>query len=126
MPNARLLTLEDFQGAPWGALAARLRMPFTAREYLADRLPHAHVLLTDLSPEQVKELRARIEGSEVPGTEIHPQLVFGDREHAHGSALLSGRLQQFERLVRDLDPKSEVGLALKNALEPRGRSNRPS
>ena len=124
MPLARFLSFDDFQAAPWGALAAVLRVPLTAREYLAERLPPLHLLLTGLEPEQSRTLRRLRESAEVPGVELYPQLVLGDRDRAPGTALLSGRLEQLDRLARALAP-DELGRCLTRALGERPRDARP-
>ncbi len=101
----------------------RMALPLSAREYLREKVPGLHVLVTGLSRDEARFLRAMAEEGEAPGREEHPQFVAGDQRHRPGSALLSGRREQFDRLVRRArDDQGLTGLtgALEAALRAVG------
>lgn len=93
---SRVRALREDSAALRGALSTFLRMPASAREYLEARQPGAVLLLSGLSKDELASLRAHCDG------ERHPQLLLGDRDAASGRAVLAGRLEQQERLAREL------------------------
>ncbi len=94
----------------------RMALPRSARDYLLEKVPSVHVLLTGLERHEGRFLRALAEEGEAPGHEAHPLFVAGDQRHRPGTALLSGRVDQFDRLVRRA--KDDAALAgLAGALE---------
>lgn len=111
--------------APDLALAfARMGLPRPAREYLVDKLTHLQVLLTGLEIEDGRLLRRLCERE--GGYERFPRFASGDQSVRPGTALLSGRLEQLERLADEAHASSRGGLssALRRLLEI--RSTRPA
>ena len=103
---------------------ARMALPSSAREYLFEKLPTLQVLLTGLEREQARFLRSKAESSEAPGREEYPSFVAGDQRKRPGSALLSGRRDQFDRLLKDA--RSEPAMTeLVSALESLERALTP-
>jgi dihydropteroate synthase len=97
----------------------RMALPRGARDYLLEKLPFLHVLLTGLGKEEGRFLRGCAEGGEAPGREEFPAFAPGDGRHRAGTALLSGRREQFERLLRaarDAKEQAALVLALERAL----------
>ncbi|HYO67003.1 MAG TPA: dihydropteroate synthase [Archangium sp.] len=90
----------------------RMGLPTPAREYLLEKLPALHVLLTGLEREQGRFLAGLFSASEAPGREEYPSWVAGDLRVRPGTGLLSGRKEQFERLVAAAKERPELaGLA---------------
>ncbi|XXF75260.1 dihydropteroate synthase [Myxococcaceae bacterium GXIMD 01537] len=77
----------------------RMALPTAAREYLLEKLPAAQVLLTGLTPEAGRFLRGLFDASTAPGREEYPVWVAGDTRTRPGSGLLTGRREQYERLL---------------------------
>jgi len=77
----------------------RMGLPRSAREYLLEKLPHAQVLVTGLEKDEGRFLQGLHERSEAPGREEFPAWVPGDMRTRPGTGLLSGRRDQFERLL---------------------------
>ena len=99
---------------------SRMGLPTPAREYLLEKVPVFQVLLTGLPREAVHFLRSRFEASTAPGREDFPGWVAGDGRNRPGTGLLSGRKEQFERLIASArtDPAlAELAGALTRALE---------
>lgn len=94
---------------------ARLGLPRPAREYLFEKLPHAQVLLTGLTKVEGHFLRALSDASSAPGREEFPAYVAGDQAKRPGTALLSGRRDQLER-VREAAGKEPELRELEAAL----------
>lgn len=100
----------------------RMGMPTAASEYLLEKLPAFQVLLTGLTLQEGRFLRGLIEASTAPGREEYPFWVAGDQRSRPGSGLLTGRREQFERLLTAAraDPAlAELELALARALDVR-------
>lgn len=90
----------------------RMGLPTPAREYLTEKLPALHVLLTGLGREQGRFLAGLFSASEAPGREEFPSWVAGDQGSRPGTGLLSGRKEQFERVVAEAKGRPELaGLA---------------
>ena len=90
----------------------RMGLPTPAREYLLEKLPALHVLLTGLEREQGRFLAGLFSASEAPGREEYPSWVAGDLRARPGTGLLSGRKEQFERVVAEAKARPELaGLA---------------
>ncbi len=87
---------------------ARMALPTPAREYLLGKVPRMSLLLTGLDRVHGRFLRERSEASEAPGREEYPQFVAGDQRHRPGSALLSGRVDQIERLAKEAEASEEL------------------
>ncbi|MBZ4423081.1 dihydropteroate synthase [Myxococcus sp. RHSTA-1-4] len=96
----------------------RMGLPTTAREYLLEKLPHAQVLLTGLSRDEGRFLQSLHEASTAPGREEYPAWATGDAKARPGVGLLSGRREQFDRLLAAARPQApSLALALERALE---------
>jgi dihydropteroate synthase len=90
----------------------RMGLPTPAREYLLEKVPALHVLLTGLEREQGRFLAGLFSASEAPGREEYPSWVAGDLRVRPGTGLLSGRKEQFERVVAAAKERPELaGLA---------------
>ena len=96
----------------------RMGLPTAAREYLLEKLPHAQLLLTGLPQDAARFLQSLHASSTAPGQEEYPAWVPGDAKARPGTGLLSGRREQFDRLVAEARPQA-AGLAeaLERALE---------
>ena len=77
----------------------RLGLPTPAREYLCEKVPALHVLLTGLERDQGRFLAGLFTECTDPGREEYPAWVAGDGRTRPGTGLLSGRKEQFERVV---------------------------
>ncbi|MGQ0506848.1 MAG: dihydropteroate synthase [Myxococcaceae bacterium] len=108
-PLARALSRDRYDDL--ALILARLGLPLAAQEYLAEKLPHAQVLLTDLSLDDARFLRRLCEGTDAPGREEFPQFVPGDDKRRPGAALLSGRREQIDRATQQARISGFVGLA---------------
>ncbi|HEX8441009.1 dihydropteroate synthase [Archangium sp.] len=86
----------------------RMGLPTPAREYLLEKLPALHVLLTGLGREQGRFLAGLFAASEAPGHEEYPSWVAGDQRTRPGTGLLSGRKDQFERVVAEARRQPEL------------------
>ncbi|MBN1208607.1 MAG: dihydropteroate synthase [Myxococcaceae bacterium] len=98
----------------------RMGLPTPAREYLLEKLPLYRLLLTGLSRVEGRFLQGRFEASSAPGREEYPVYVAGDPRTRLGSGLLTGRKEQFERLIAAAraDPQlAELAGALARGLE---------
>ncbi|NTX02018.1 dihydropteroate synthase [Myxococcus sp. CA040A] len=95
----------------------RMGLPTPAREYLLEKLPHAQLLLTGLTKDVGAFLHALPERALVPGREEHPSWVSGDVRSRPGVGLLSGRREQFERLMALARGEGGVLAELASALE---------
>ncbi|HEX8823475.1 MAG TPA: dihydropteroate synthase [Archangium sp.] len=98
----------------------RMGLPTPAREYLLEKLPALHVLLTGLGREQGRFLASLFAASTSPGREEFPSWVAGDQRLRPGTGLLSGRKEQFERVVaaaKDQPELAELAGALARVLE---------
>jgi dihydropteroate synthase len=90
----------------------RLGLPTPAREYLREKVPALHVLLTGLEREQGRFLAGLFADCTAPGREEYPSWVAGDPRTRPGTGLLSGRKDQFERMVARARERTELaGLA---------------
>ena len=90
----------------------RLGLPTPAREYLLEKMPLLHVLLTGLAREQGRFLSDLFADCVDPGREEFPSWVAGDQRSRPGTGLLSGRKEQFERVVaRARASPEQAGLA---------------
>jgi dihydropteroate synthase len=94
---ARALCVERVRDFEWAF--ARLRLPGPAGEYLLEKAPHVQVLLTGLGLTEGRFLRAAAEASTAHGREELPSFVPGDQRSRPGSALVSGRKDQLDRLI---------------------------
>ncbi|MGA9523592.1 MAG: dihydropteroate synthase [Myxococcaceae bacterium] len=103
---------------------ARMALPVSAREYLLGKMPRMTLLLTGLDRVHGRFLRERIEAAEAPGREEYPAFVAGDQRHRPGSALLSGRLDQMERLAQEARTAEDLR-PLADALSRALRSHEP-
>src|SRR3954454_6030942 len=77
----------------------RMGLPTPAREYLLEKLPQFRLLLTGLTRVEGRFLKGLFEASTAPGREEYPVYVSGDPRTHLGSGLLTGRREQFERLI---------------------------
>jgi dihydropteroate synthase len=90
----------------------RMGLSAPAREHLLEKLPALHVLLTGLEREQGRFLSGLFASSVAPGREQYPSWVAGDERTRPGTGLLSGRKEQFERVVSEAKARPELaGLA---------------
>jgi dihydropteroate synthase len=97
----------------------RMGLPTPAREYLLEKLPQYRLLLTGLTRVEGRFLKSLFEASVAPGREEYPVYVSGDPRTRLGSGLLTGRREQFERLIAAAraDPElAELAGALTRAL----------
>jgi hypothetical protein len=78
----------------------RVGLPSAAGEYVLDRHAHFVIVLTGLVREEAKALRALSESSSDVGREEFPAFIPGDQRSQPGTALLIGRKEQFERVIR--------------------------
>lgn len=88
----------------------RLSIPADAGEYLLERIPHAQVLISGLGRDEARHLHRLVSSGDSPGREEFPFLVAGEISRAPDCALLGGRRDQFERLVRALRTREEGSL----------------
>ncbi|KFE69444.1 dihydropteroate synthase [Hyalangium minutum] len=77
----------------------RMGLPTPAREYLLEKLPQFRLLLTGLTQVEGRFLKGLFESSEAPGREEYPSYVAGDPRTRLGSGMLTGRREQFDRLI---------------------------
>lgn len=89
---------------------ARLGLPTAAREYLWDKLSHLHILLTGLSPDDARLLKALSE-REGAWAEEFPRWAADGARAAPGAGLLSGRRDQHERLIATCRERGHAALA---------------
>jgi dihydropteroate synthase len=90
----------------------RMGLPTSAREYLLEKLPQCRLLLTGLTKVEGRFLKGLFEASTAPGREEFPLYVSGDVRTRPGSGLLTGRREQFERLMASAKAAPELaGLA---------------
>ncbi len=110
MPLARVLNVDSLDAL---ALAfRRLGLPRPAREYLAEKLPYAQLLLTGLERDDARFLRQASEAWEgAAGPQELPTYVAGDAVARPGTALLSGRKEQHERLTQRAQEAGRPALA---------------
>ncbi|WP_224242714.1 dihydropteroate synthase [Hyalangium gracile] len=97
----------------------RMGLPTPAREYLLEKLPQYQLLLTGLTKVEGRFLKGLFEASAAPGREEFPGYVSGDLRTRPGSGLLTGRREQFERLIAAAraDPRlAELAGALSRGL----------
>lgn len=97
----------------------RMGLPTPAREYLLEKLPQYRLLLTGLTRVEGRFLKGLFEASVAPGREEYPVYVAGDLRTRPGSGLVTGRREQFERLIAaaKADPElAELAEALTRAL----------
>jgi dihydropteroate synthase len=80
----------------------RMGLPSTAREYLLEKLPHAQVLLTGLTPVEGRFLKAKADREDLPF------YVPGNHDRRPGTALVSGRRDQLERLRAEAAAEPEL------------------
>lgn len=101
-----------------GLAFRRMGLPTAAREYLLEKLPHAQVLVTGLTRDEGRFLQSLHESATAPGQDEYPAWVPGDAKARPGTGLLSGRREQFDRLLAAARPQA-AGLAeaLERALE---------
>ncbi|MCP3103509.1 dihydropteroate synthase [Myxococcus sp. K15C18031901] len=100
----------------------RMGLPTAAREYLLEKVPHSQVLVTGLEKEEGRFLQGLHERSEAPGREEFPAWVPGDGRTRPGTGLLSGRRDQFTRLLAAAraEPGGRLGtlaVAVERALD---------
>ncbi|WP_257457085.1 dihydropteroate synthase [Archangium lipolyticum] len=98
----------------------RMGLPASAREHLLGTLPALHVLLTGLEREQGRFLSGLSASPVAAGREAYPSWVAGDERTRPGTGLLSGRKEQFERVVSEAKVRPELaglGTALARVLE---------
>jgi dihydropteroate synthase len=107
------------------AALRRLGLPTPARDYLLEKLPHAQLLLTGLEQGEGRFLRETCGAG--PTAELFPSYLSGNQELRPGTALLSGRSDQFARLseaarreqsVHPLAAALDRALAIDSTLEP--------
>ena len=90
----------------------RMGLPTPAREYLLEKLPQYQVLLTGLTRMEGRFLKGLFEASVAPGWEEYPVYVAGDPRTRLGTGLLTGRREQFERMIAAAKAAPELaGLA---------------
>ena len=99
-----------------GPAFLRIGLPTPAQEYLLEKVPLLHVLLTGLEREQGRFLAGLFAASCAPGREAYPGWVAGDLRARPGTGLLSGRREQFERVVEEAKARPELA-ELAGALE---------
>lgn len=87
----------------------RLGLPASVREELREKVPVLHVLLTGLEGEQGRVLANLLAGGTHPGREEFPAWVAGEPRTRPGTGLLSGRKEQFERVVARARERPELG-----------------
>jgi dihydropteroate synthase len=110
MIHARPLRLD--RPADLAPAFLRLGLPTPARDYLLEKLPLVHVLLTGLGREPGRFLAGLFAECEDPGREAFPSWVAGDQRTRPGTGLLSGRREQFEHVVARARERPELaGLA---------------
>ena len=94
----------------------RMGLPTSARDYLREKLPHLQVLLTGLGELEGRLLRRTSEELAAGGQE-GPRFASGDPRRASDAALLSGRRDQFHRLLARIRQVPEIA-TLSTAIEP--------
>ena len=77
----------------------RMALPASAREFLLEKIPQMHLMVTGISRDEGRFLRCLPEQMTTPGREDYPAYVPADVQRRPGTALLSGRKDQLERLV---------------------------
>src|SRR4051812_3654171 len=87
----------------------RMGLPASAQEYLVGKVLHRHLLLTGIGRPEGGLLKSLADRSLARGWEEFPAYVPGDVRRRPGTALLSGRRDQFDRLVTLLQGTSEGG-----------------
>ncbi|HZH03351.1 MAG TPA: dihydropteroate synthase, partial [Myxococcaceae bacterium] len=90
----------------------RLGLPEAAQERLLSKMPHLCVLLTGVGEREVRLFKG--------GGESLPAYLVGDWQRRPGTALLSGRREQFDRLLGEAAADStlrELTRALDKLLE---------
>jgi dihydropteroate synthase len=102
----------------------RMGLPTPSRESLLERLPALHVLLTGLECEQGHFLAGLVSASTAPGRGEYPSWVEGEQRSRPGTGLLSGRKDQFERVVAAAKARPELA-GLVGALARVLESSRP-
>ncbi|WP_084736826.1 dihydropteroate synthase [Cystobacter ferrugineus] len=102
----------------------RLGLPTPAREYLREKVPALHVLLTGLEREHGRFLAGLFADCTDPGREEYPSWVAGDPRTRPGTGLLSGRKDQFERVVSRARERTELA-GLADAVARLLESSRP-
>jgi dihydropteroate synthase len=93
----------------------RMGLPPEADAFLLEEMPHAHLLLTGLTQDEVRFLQSLHDASRRPGGEGAPAWVSGDAKARPGTGLLAGRKHQYAQLVADARARGLSGLA--GALE---------
>ncbi|WP_164018727.1 dihydropteroate synthase [Pyxidicoccus trucidator] len=119
MPRARPIVADR----PEDLLLAfrRLGLPPSAREYLLEKLPHAQLLLTGLAKEEGHFLQSLHATATAPGLEEYPAWIPGDAKARPGTGLLTGRKEQFDRLLAtarlESPPLTALAATVERALE---------
>ncbi len=100
----------------------RLGLPDDAVEYAAERVGGHQALVTGAGLDALRAIRRLRDNAQAPGTEEFPYAVLGDRDRAMGTAFLSGRRDQFERLARALlEQGAEASLLGRDITSSLGR-----
>ena len=100
----------------------RLGLPRSASNYLLEKIPLLQILLTGLTRREGIFLQDRRDSSTGAGFEEVPFYSPGNHSTHPGTALLSGRLSQFEALLdfaSAADNLTEFALALRKCLDGR-------
>ncbi|ATB40218.1 dihydropteroate synthase [Cystobacter fuscus] len=102
----------------------RLGLSPSAREELREKVSALHVLLTGLEREQGRVLTDLLAGRTRPGHEEYPSWVEGEPRTRPGTGLLSGRKEQFERMMARARERTELA-GLVDAVARLLESTRP-
>jgi dihydropteroate synthase len=102
----------------------RLGMRSQEVDAAAGRVGQVQILLTGAKPEGLAALMSLRGERDTPVAEDYPHVIPGDRDRAKGTALISGRREEVERLGRALALRgpeaSMVAAALREALSSGG------
>ena len=97
----------------------RMGLPTSAGDYLLEKLPQLQVLLTGLTRTEGRFLKGLFETALAPGFEEFPAYASGDQGRRPGTGLLTGRREQFERLIaaaRGAQEQAPLASALERLL----------
>jgi dihydropteroate synthase len=79
----------------------RLALPSSAGDYVLEKLVHVQLLLTGLDEPSRRFLRRAAQAEAADSGADAPTFVPGDPKRAPGTAVLGGRLDRLERIVRE-------------------------
>lgn len=104
---------------------SRMGLPSAAREYLHEKLPHLTLLLTGIGREEGVFLKGLGEHGQPPGVELFPTFISGNVLRRPGTALLTGRQDQFARLCVSLGSHPELAGLLRAVSQAVSEPRRP-